>query len=190
MRIIGGTLSGRTFEAPAGRTTRPMLDRIRQALFNIIEHHEWGNGIGDPLQEVNVLDAFCGTGALAFEALSRGAAQAILFDKDRNALRVATDNAAKLGLKNRCRIIPADTLHPPKATHQCRLVFVAPPYRKGLIAPSLAALDDADWIAPDALIVAETARKEVLEIPENFALLFSRFYGDTAVHFLAFNSGL
>ena len=87
MRIIGGTLSGRTFEAPSGRTTRPMLDRIRQALFNIIEHHDWGNGIGDPLAGANVMDAFCGTGALAFEALSRGAAKATLFDNDRNALQ-------------------------------------------------------------------------------------------------------
>lgn len=190
MRIIGGELSGRTFDAPAGRTTRPMLDRIRQALFNVIEHHDWGEDIGDALHDVNVLDAFCGTGALAFEALSRGASQAILFDKDRNALRAASANAAKLGLKTRCRIIPADTLQPPKAVYRCRLVFIAPPYRKGLIAPALAALDVAGWIASDALIITETARKEPLEIPENFTPLFSRFYADTALHFLAAKPGL
>jgi 16S rRNA (guanine966-N2)-methyltransferase len=186
MRIIGGTLSGRAIAAPAGRTTRPMLDRIRQALFNIIEHHDWGE-LGDVLNDVNVLDAFCGTGALAFEALSRGAAQATLFDKDRNALRVATANAEKLDLKKRCRILPADTLRPPAATYECRLVFVAPPYRKGLIAPGLTALDEAGWIADDALIVAETARKEALVAPENFAPILSRTYADTALHFLSRN---
>jgi 16S rRNA (guanine966-N2)-methyltransferase len=190
MRIIGGTLSGRTFEAPPGRTTRPMLDRIRQALFNIIEHHDWGEGIGDPLTGANVMDAFCGTGALAFEAISRGAANATLFDSDSNAHKIATANAAKLGVKDKCRIMQMDTLRPPKAAYECRMVFIAPPYRKKLIPPALAALDDAGWIAADALILAETARKEDLEVQGNFVPVFSRFYGDTALHFLTRDSQL
>jgi 16S rRNA (guanine966-N2)-methyltransferase len=190
MRIIGGTLRGKTFDAPSGHTTRPMLDRIRQALFNIVEHHDWGKGIGDALKGANVMDAFCGTGALAFEALSRGAAKATLFDSDTNAYKVATANAAKLGLKDRCRIMPADTLNPPKAAYECRLVFVAPPYRKKLIAPALAALDAAGWIASDALIVAETARKEALEVPEIFVSVFNRSYADTSLHFLSRESEL
>jgi 16S rRNA (guanine966-N2)-methyltransferase len=184
MRIIGGTLSGRQLKSPLSRATRPMLDRIREALFNIIDHHDWGNAIGKPLDHTNVLDAFCGTGALAFEALSRGAARANLFDKDRNALSIATENAEDLKLESRCRIMAIDTLHPPKADYKCRLVFLSPPYRKGLIAPGLAALDKAGWIAPNALIIAETAKKEPLELPENFAPLFSRFYADTALHFV------
>lgn len=185
MRIIGGKFSGRTIEAPAGRTTRPMLDRVREAVFNIIDHHDWGRKVGKPLKGTNVLDAFCGTGAMAFEALSRGCKQAVLFDKDSNALRVATANGEKLGLKKDiCRIIPADTLHPPKALYECQLIFMCPPYRKGLIAPALAALDAAGWVASNALIVAETAKKEPLELPENFTPLFSRSYADTAVHFV------
>lgn len=184
MRIIGGKLSGRALKSPLSRATRPMLDRIREALFNIIEHHDWGKAIGDPLKDANVLDAFCGTGALAFEALSRGSAQATLFDKDRNALHIATENAENLGLKNVCRIMPADTLHPPKASSECRLVFIAPPYRKGLVAPAVAALDVAGWIVPDALVIVETAKKEPLELPENFTPLFSRLYADTALHFV------
>jgi 16S rRNA (guanine966-N2)-methyltransferase len=186
MRIIGGRLSGRTIAAPEGRTTRPMLDRIRQALFNIIEHHDW-EGIGDPLQDALVLDAFCGTGALAFEALSRGASRATLFDKDRNALKVTKENATKLGLVDVCQIMAADTLRPPSATYKCGLVFVAPPYRKHLIAPALIALDEASWIAENALIVAETAKKEPLELPDNFVPLFSRLYADTALHFVVRN---
>jgi 16S rRNA (guanine966-N2)-methyltransferase len=185
MRIIGGKLSGRPLKSPLSRATRPMLDRVREALFNIIEHHDWGKAIGNPLKGTNVLDAFCGTGALAFEALSRGGVQATLFDKDRNALRIATKNAENLGLKNVCQIAPVDTLHPPKAPAECRLVFIAPPYRKGLVAPALAALDVTGWVAPNALVVVETAKKEPLELPENFAPFFSRFYADTALHFVA-----
>ena len=103
---------------------------------------------------------------------------------DRNALRIATENADALKLKNQCQILPIDALHPPRATAKCRLVFMSPPYRKGLIAPGLAALDNAGWIAPNALIIAETARKEPLELPDNFTPLFSRFYADTALHFV------
>lgn len=184
MRIIGGKLSGRPLKSPLSRATRPMLDRVREALFNIIDHHDWGRQIGKPLKGTNMLDAFCGTGALAFEALSHGCTQATLFDKDRDALNIAKENAEALGLKTMCQIMPIDALHPPKATYKCRLVFLSPPYRKGLIAPGLAALDAAGWIAPNALIIAETARKEPLELPDNFASMFSRFYADTALHFI------
>src|SRR6201999_2369272 len=98
-------------------------------------HHDWGKAIGKPLDKANVMDAFCGTGALAFEAISRGAVRATLFDKDRDALDAATGNAAKLGIQNLCQIVSADTLKPPKAAYECRMVFIAPPYRKGLIGP-------------------------------------------------------
>ena len=185
MRIVGGTLSGRKIEPPLSLTTRPMMDRVRQALFNILAHHDWGAKIGEALDGTHVLDAFCGTGALAFEALSQGAAHATLFDKDRQALQIATQNATTLGVKARCDIIAADTLAPPSAKQACRLVFLAPPYRKELIPPALLALDRAGWIAPDALILAETAKKEALPIPEGFSILFSRSYGDTALHFIA-----
>lgn len=184
MRIIGGTLSGRTLKTPSGRATRPMMDRVREGLFNILAHHDWGKAIGDPLDGTNVIDAFCGTGALAFEALSRGAAQAMLFDVNREALRTAQENAAALGLKDRCRIMQVNATTPPKANTACRLVFVAPPYRKGLVAPALAALEKAGWIAPDALIVIETAKNEVLELPEKYAVLAERTYGDTRLRFV------
>ncbi len=184
MRIVGGTLSGRKIEPPLSLTTRPMMDRIRQALFNILEHHDWGNDIGDVLHTTHVLDAFCGTGALAFESLSRGAAHATLFDKDREALTIAGKNAETLGVKKSCAILAANTLQPPAATVSCKLVFLAPPYRKNLIPPALQALDKAGWIMPHALIVAETAKKETLELPSGYDICFTRTYGDTALHFV------
>jgi 16S rRNA (guanine966-N2)-methyltransferase len=184
MRIIGGTLSGRKLLPPSSITTRPMMDRVRQALFNILLHHDWGKKIGSAIDAAHVLDAFCGTGALSFEALSHGAEHATLFDKDLAALKVARANAEALGVKQSCSILQGDALHPPRATQTCNLIFLAPPYRKDLIPPSLVALDRAGWIAKHPLILGETAKKEILELPQGFAILFSRFYGDTALHFV------
>jgi 16S rRNA (guanine966-N2)-methyltransferase len=223
MRIVGGTLRGRTFNPPTSLTTRPMMDRVRQALFNVLEHRDWGKHIGDLFEgDLHVLDAFCGTGALAFETISRGAVAATLFDKDAGALKVARQNAASLGIADRCTILAADATQPPRfigrdcsappngvatatasfvdkqrdcsappngvatATAQapCKLIFLAPPYRKGLIPPSFAALDAAGWIAPHAVIVAETAKEEPLEPLPGTTLILARAYGEPMLHFL------
>lgn len=184
MRIVGGHLRGRKIAPPQSLVTRPMMDRIRESLFNILAHHDWGADVGDVLDKTRVLDAFCGTGALAFEALSRGAAHATLVDRDRQALQVATQNAADLGLQAQCTIMSADTTQPPKAPQPCRLIFLAPPYRRNLIPPAMLALDAAGWMEPAPLIVAETARKEELVVPENFTFVLDRFYGDTGLHFI------
>src|SRR5580698_6243630 len=125
MRITGETLSGRKIEPPLSLTTRPMMDRVRQALFNILAHHDWGKEVGDVLSSTQVLDAFCGTGALAFEAISYGAARATLFDTSRPALDVANKNAAALGIKKQCVILQADATEPARAKDPCKLVFLA-----------------------------------------------------------------
>lgn len=184
MRITGGTHVGRKFAPPLSTTTRPMMDRVRQALFNILAHHDWGTDIGSVLQDTHVLDAFCGTGALGLEAVSWGAAHATFFDKDRDAQIIAKKNIADLKLGERCSLIAADTLNPPRAPQACQLVFLAPPYRKELIPPAMLALDAAGWIAPHALIVAETARDETLVLPAGFTTLFSRGYGEPVLHFI------
>jgi 16S rRNA (guanine966-N2)-methyltransferase len=185
MRIVGGSLSGRKIEPPLSLVTRPMMDRVREALFNILAHRDWGKGVGDLFEsDIHVLDAFCGTGALAFEAISWGAAQATLFDKDAQALKIARQNAATLGIVNQCQIFSADATQPPQAPSPCKLIFLAPPYRKNLIPPSFAALDAAGWISPHAVIVAETAKKEAFEAMPGCEIVVSRYYGDTALHFL------
>lgn len=185
MRIVGGKLSGRKITPPLSLTTRPMMDRVRVSLFNILLHHNWGSAIGTIFDgETHVLDAFCGTGALAYEALSHGAARATLFDKDQDALMIAKKNAVHLKLENQCQILMADALHPPKAQEPCKLVFLSPPYNKELIAPAIPALDRAKWIAQHAVVVAEVAKKEAFEIPEGFTLKLSRTYGIATLHFL------
>jgi 16S rRNA (guanine966-N2)-methyltransferase len=186
MRIVGGTLSGRKIEPPLSIVTRPMMDRVREALFNILAHRDWGKHIGELFEneDLRVIDAFCGTGALSFEAISWGASQATLFDKDAEALKIARQNAAALGIANKCSIFAADATQPPQAPAPCQLVFLAPPYRKNLIAPTFAALDAAGWIAPHALIVVETAKTEKLEPLPGCELVLARSYGEPMLHFL------
>ncbi|MGB9152280.1 MAG: RsmD family RNA methyltransferase [Alphaproteobacteria bacterium] len=186
MRIIGGVLRGRKIEPPLSTVTRPMMDRVREALFNILAHRDWGKHVGDLFEDENlhVIDAFCGTGALSFEAISWGAAHATLFDKDAGALKIARQNAATLGIADKCTILAADALQPPQAPRPCKLVFLAPPYRKDFIAPTFAALDAAGWIAPHALIVAETAKTEKLEVLRGCELILARSYGEPMLHFM------
>ena len=184
MRIVGGKLSGRKIEPPLSTATRPMMDRVREALFNILAHRDWGKHIGELFEnEPHVLDAFCGTGALAFESLSWGAAHATLFDKDAQALKIARQNAVTLGVIDKCQILAADATQPPQAPTPCQLVFLAPPYRKNLIHPTFAALDAAGWIAPHAVIVAETAKSEKLETLSGCELVVARSYGEPMLHF-------
>ena len=185
MRITGGELVGRKIEPPLSLVTRPMMDRVRQALFNILAHHDWGRDIGNVFVGSHVLDAFCGTGALGYESLSWGSVHATLFDKDRDALNIARKNAATLGVTDKCDILSADTLAPPPAHKPCKLVFLAPPYRKGLIPPAMLALDAAGWMDKHVLIVAETAKKESLELPAGFTTLFTRGYGEPLLHFIS-----
>jgi 16S rRNA (guanine966-N2)-methyltransferase len=185
MRIVGGKLSGRKITPPVSLTTRPMMDRVRVSLFNILLHHDWGSQIGKVFEaDTYVLDAFCGTGALAFEALSHGAAHATLFDKDQEALMIAKKNAAHLKVEKDCQILLTDALNPPKARQACKLIFLSPPYNKDLIAPAVPALDKAGWIDKHAVLVAETAKKEKFEAPEGFTLKLSRTYGIATLHFL------
>lgn len=190
MRITGGFLGGRTLSAPSGITTRPTTDRVREALFDIIAHHDWGEHIGNPLKDRIVLDAFAGTGALGLECISRGASQCVFFEKDRNALKCLRDNITALNVADKCKTLPLDVLRPPKTESPCSLIFLDPPYRKKLIPKALEALNLARWIAPQALIVAETSMGEALEIPAPLKLIFARNYGDTTLHFLGKNPNL
>ena len=157
MRIVGGAWRGRSLLAPKGDATRPTADRVRQALFDMLLHAPWG-GYGCVVG-ATVLDAFAGTGALGLEALSRGAKSAYFIERDRAALAALRANIAALGATATVHV--GDTRHPPAGT-ACGLVFLDPPYHQGLIELSLAALGTAGWLAPDALIVAESGRDETL----------------------------
>jgi 16S rRNA (guanine966-N2)-methyltransferase len=184
MRITGGTKLRHNLKAPAGSNTRPTSDKVREALFNILLHHSFGASGENPIANACVLDAFCGTGALAFEALSRGAAEAVLFDKDREALDTTASNIASLGFDKICKLIRADATKPPKADKPCALIFLDPPYHKQLVPKALAALEENGWLAEKAFIVIETAKNEALELPEKLKTVFQRAWGDTEITIL------
>ena len=125
MRIISGDARGRKLFAPSGEDTRPTADRIRESLFNILSNRVW---------DAEVLDLFGGTGAMALEALSRGAAHAVIVDSDREAIRAIQRNAEgvlKDALNERAKIIRADYRAAIDAMPEVRfdLVFLDPPYR-------------------------------------------------------------
>ena len=180
MRLVGGSLRGRRLEAPAGRDIRPTGDRTREAVFNILAHADWAPDIEGAL----VLDAFCGTGALGLEALSRGARRAVFIDQGRESLDLVRRNIASLAVADRCDVVRADATRPPRAQGPCGLLFLDPPYGKELAPAALSALRERGWCAPGAVAVVEIALEDPWETPAFAEALDDRTYGDTRVLFL------
>jgi 16S rRNA (guanine966-N2)-methyltransferase len=186
MRITGGRLGGRRLVAPEDARVRPTSDRTRQAIFNILRHKDFG--IGFALQGAAVLDLFAGTGALGIEALSQGARWCLLVDDNADSRALQRENVEALDLTGVTKIWRRDAtdLGPlgPGAGGPFDLVFLDPPYRKNLIAKSLASLKGGGWLAANALIVAETGAGETIDAP-GFKTMDERDYGETRVRFMA-----
>ena len=179
MRIVGGEWRGRPLSAPAGLATRPTADRVREAMFNLLLHSEFAGGFA--LSGARVLDAFAGTGALGLEALSRGAAHAVFFEKERAAQKVLSQNIATLKAEERCEILRCDALSPPAPNFPADLILLDPPYGEGLIEKAIGALLAQGWISPSAVLMTEARGDEVLALPPEFTALKARLYGDTRV---------
>ena len=184
MRITGGTFRGRLLAAPRDMRVRPTSDRTRQAIFNMLLHKDFG--IGFTLEGAKVLDLFAGTGALGIEALSHGALWCLLVDDNADSRALQRENVEALNLTGATRIWRRDATDlgamSPTAGGPFNLVFLDPPYRKGLIPRALKSLKDG-WLAPKALLVAETESLEPLEAP-GYRQVDDRDYGETRVRFL------
>ena len=175
MRIIAGRWKGRALVAPPGLATRPTSDRARQAIFDQLWHAPWaGRAV---VENAAVLDGFAGTGAMGLEALSRGAARAFFMEQDRAALAALRANITACKAVDACRVIAGNVTAPPVAAAPCTLVFLDPPYGKGLVPRALAALQATGWIAPGALIIAEAGRDEEAVVPPGFEVLSTRDHG-------------
>jgi 16S rRNA (guanine966-N2)-methyltransferase len=181
MRIVGGRLRSRPIAGPKGPGLRPTADRLRESLFNILAH-----GYGDPVSGARVLDLFAGTGALGIEALSRGAAFALFIDDGVEARALLRQNSETLGLGGISRIFRRDAteLGPAHPVEPFSLVFLDPPYGKGLAEKALASARDGGWLKPNALIVVEEAADAAFKPPEGFNELERRAYDDTELIFL------
>jgi 16S rRNA (guanine966-N2)-methyltransferase len=181
VRIVGGSLSGRVLRAPAGSATRPTSEKVREALFNILE-----NRVGS-LEGCHVLDLFAGSGALGIEALSRGAAHATFVDAGKPALAAIRANLAELGIAgDRALVVGGDAVAAaarlvPAAPW--RLVFVDPPYKSDLASRAVLALPVANLI-PGGTIVIEHDRHNAPPDPLGTLLRTDqRRYGDTLISF-------
>jgi len=172
MRIVAGTWRGRALAAPPGQATRPTADRVRQALFDMLLHAPWAGR--DTIEGAHVLDVFAGTGAFGLEALSRGAAHATFIERDRAALAALRANIVACRAQDLATVLATDALATPPG-EPAALIFLDPPYRQNLVPRALARLRAIGRIAPDALIIAETARDE--PPPTSTPLLAERTHG-------------
>jgi 16S rRNA (guanine966-N2)-methyltransferase len=184
LRIVSGEFRGKALVAPPGQVTRPTSDRARQAIFNILEHAAWSNG----LREARVIDLFAGSGALGFEALSRGAAFCLFVETDEAARGAIRENVDAMGLFGRTRVHRRDATQlgqrPGADGPAFDLAFLDPPYGKGLGDTALAKLAEGGWLAPGAVVVFERAAEEpALEAP-GYRELDVRDYGAARVWFL------
>ena len=180
MRIIAGKWRGKRIAASAGRDVRPTSDRARGALFNVLTHGRPTAG-GWSLQGARVLDAFAGTGALGLEAVSRGAAHACFLENAAESLAILRKNIADCRADGLSTVIPGDAAAPPAAPEGCGLVFIDPPYGRGLAAPALMQLADRGWVDPGAVCCIELGRQEVFDAPEGFERIDDRRYGAARV---------
>jgi 16S rRNA (guanine966-N2)-methyltransferase len=189
MRIVGGRHRGRRLASAPGGSVRPTSDRAREALFDILAHGRFA-AEGPPYANAAVLDAFAGTGAFGLEALSRGAAEAVFIERDRDALATLRRNVGTLGETARAHIVPGDATRPPRAAVACAVAFLDPPYESGLAGPALAALSAMGWLIADALAVIEISAREPRPQPVGFALVDERDYGAARLMFLRREGGL
>lgn len=176
MRIIGGEAGGRRIQAPEGRQTRPTAERVREAIFSMLG----GDMVGD-----KVLDVFSGSGAMALEAVSRGAEHAFMCDSSRQAASVIRRNIDSLGYQSKTTLFARDwrLALSDMAGERFTVVFIDPPYKKVEEYTAVASeLESRGLLAPGAWLVMEHEAKTVLDgFSECFEPLKPHKYGDTAV---------
>jgi 16S rRNA (guanine966-N2)-methyltransferase len=175
LRITGGTLKGRKLQTAKGVYTRPTLEKTRQAIFNMLQHRY-------DLSRFEVIDLFAGSGALGFEAISRGAESAVFIDHDRGCAALIQSGIIRLALQSCCRAICRDALDwlREKRWEKRRYLFlIDPPYRSGLLPLVLQQLDERGCSLSGSLMVLETDKALELQAPERFLLIREKRFGDT-----------
>lgn len=177
MRVISGSAKGIPLQAVPGRGTRPISDRVKEAVFNIL---------GDSVIESHVLDLFAGTGSVGIEALSRGAEQAVFVEKHPRAIATIRANLRRTALGTRAKVVQADVFKFLTGTAQpFDLVYVAPPQYQGLWSKTLLALDAShEWLDQEGIVIVQIFPKEMQPLPlAHLHLSEKRQYGSTLLCF-------
>ena len=179
MRVVAGRYKGRTIVTPEGRDTRPTSQRAREALFNVLQHNDYGF----ELEGARVLDLFAGSGALGIEALSRGAKFCIFVDDALPARAALRANVDALGLGGLSRVFRRDAskLNPAGSLGAFDIVFADPPYDKGLGEKALASVMAGGWLKPGGIFVLEERKTAEVVVPEGVEVLDQRGYGEAQV---------
>ena len=184
MRIVGGTFKGRRLVAPEGRDVRPTSDRVRESIFNILEHAAFSPGFTN----ASVIDVFAGTGALGLEAMSRGARTVTFIEHDDRSRATILKNAGTLGKARAIHVLRLDAtkLPPPPRAANCpaTLAFLDAPYDQDISGPTLLSLHGRGWIGPQSLCVVETPSKSEFQAPRGFEILDQRKYGAAKISFI------
>ncbi len=178
IRVIAGTAKGRRLKLVPGDSTRPIMDRVKEALFNIIGRAIW---------DAAFLDLFAGTGSVGIEALSRGAGHALLTDIDLRAVKTIQENLKLTGLGAAAVVRKQDALallrQPPDQLYD--FIYIAPPQYKGLWLTALQALDaNPGWLSPtgEAIVQIDPTEHEAITL-EHLTLSDERRYGNTLLLF-------
>jgi 16S rRNA (guanine966-N2)-methyltransferase len=181
--VIAGTARGRRLQTPAGNAVRPTKDVTREAVFSALD----ARGL---LVDATVLDLYSGSGALAIEALSRGARCAVLVERAREALDAIRSNLDALGFADRAHVVHADVMRflhgVPAGRAPFDLVLADPPYdtSDASVTEMCAALLEPGWLAPDAIVVVERPVRHEVRPPAGLQTGWQRTFGDTLVTFL------
>jgi len=181
MRIVAGKFRGKQLGSPEDNSIRPTADRVRESVFNIL-----ASRLGPGFDGLRVLDLFAGTGALGLEALSRGAAHVIFVDTGAEARGLIRDHIEAFGAGGVTKLLRRDAtaLGDAGTMGPVDLVFLDPPYGKGLGEQALTSLNSGGWLQPATIVVLEESSDVTVNLPTGFALDDRREYGAAAVHFL------
>jgi len=177
MRVIAGEAKGRKLLSVPGQATRPITDRVKESLFNIL---------GGRVVNALFLDLFAGTGSVGIEALSRGARRAVFVERNRQALQVIAKNLKMTDLADRAQVVGSDVFKFLRGEFDEKfdIVYIAPPQYKGLWARTLLALDGRELLADEGLIVAQIHPKEFAPLDlKSLQLADQRKYGSTLLCF-------
>ena len=178
MRVIAGAAKGRRLLPVPGEGTRPITDRVKESLFDIL---------GGDVEGAHFLDLFAGTGSVGIEALSRGAERAVFVDNARRAIETVRRNLQATGLADRAEVVQGDAfrfLEREEGSAAYHYVYVAPPQYRDIWARALLALDSGDLLAPDGAVIVQIHPKEYHEVPlRRLRLVEERRYGSTILLF-------
>lgn len=176
MRVVAGSAKGHILKSPAGSDTRPITDRVKRALFDIL---------GPSVEGTRFLDLFAGTGSVGIEALSRGADHATFVERDRHAVRIIRDNLVITGLTDRANVVRKDVfLFLGGSAGRFDIIYIAPPQYRGLWSATLQSLETISHLNPGGLVIVQMFPKEFTPLDlTNLKLEDQRRYGSTFLCF-------